>query len=308
MKKITLIILAVFTVGIINAQRTVETETMVAPFGIVNFDQSKANDTIFPPSALMPCFDTLTYYQAGAAGYVTGNNQYGDTEKAQKFLGIPTNTTVISALAYVIAKSTTGSSTLKIYSVNATTGEPQTELGQSASIANSAIAAGLTVYNFATPVDVAGEFFASVVLPTGATDTLVVVSTKDKCFQVDELSWERWDTGAWHTIKSQWGAGGNPLQVDLVIFPVINTTVGMTEITQDNLISIFPNPSNDIVNIASMNTIEVINIYNALGQIVRSYNVQDNFYVVNVSDLQKGFYYMQVQTVQGMVSKTVLVN
>ncbi|MDD3878111.1 MAG: T9SS type A sorting domain-containing protein [Bacteroidales bacterium] len=306
MKKITILLLALFTVGIVSAQRTFNTETNVLSISTESFVQSKINDTLYPPSALLPCFDSLTIY-GGTFGYVSGSNSFGDKEKAQRYVNPPAGT-ISSVLVYALAKSTTGTSSVKIYSVDPTTKKPLTMLGQSSNVDLSAVVVNnVTPYNFTTPVSVTADFAASVVLPTGATDTLVVVSTKNGCYSNDSLTWEMQSDNNWYSFVSQWTSGGVGINIDMVIFPVVQTTVGMTDMSADNLISIYPNPANNFVSVASVNVIEVINLYNALGQIVKSYDVQENVYEVNVSELEKGFYYMQVQTNAGIVSKTLIV-
>ena len=303
MKKITLAIFALFIFGSLMAQREITSSVdFKAPFDIVS---TKTNDTLYPPSALLPCFDTLTIYGAGTAGYVLGNNSYGDKEKAEKY-NYTGSATISTVLVYAVAKSTGGSSTVKIYNINAVTKAPNTSLGQSTAVANSAIVVNnVTPYNFTSPVSFTGNFACSVVLPTGATDSLVVVSTKSGCYSSDSLAWEMQSTGTWFSVETQWGVSPNGLKCDMVILPIVQTTVGMTQITQDNLVSIFPNPATDFISIGAVSKIEKISIYNTMGQLVRLIQPNENIMNVNVSDLNNGFYIMQVQTEKGIVSKTI---
>jgi len=303
MKKITLAIFALFIFGSLMAQREVASSAdFKAPF---NISSTKTNDTLYPPSALLPCFDTLTIYGAGAAGYVLGNNSYLDKEKAEKY-NYTGSGTISSVLVYAIAKTTTGSSSVKIYDINATTKAPNTMLGQSAAVANSAIVVNnVTPYDFSTAVSFTGSFACSVVLPTGATDTLVVVSTKSGCYSNDSLAWEMQSSGSWFSVETQWGTPPNGLKCDMVILPVVQTVVGMTQISKDNLVSIYPNPANDFISIGAVNKVEKISIYNTVGQLVRLIEPNENVLNINVSDLNNGFYIMQVQTENGIVAKTI---
>jgi len=306
MKKIIFtFLISIFFLNLMAQREVVTTESFKAPFSIET--SAKTNDTLYPPSAILPCFDSLTIYGAGPAGYVLGNNSYGDKEKAQKY-NFTGDGTVSSVLAYVIAKTTTGNTSVKIYSINPTTKAPSTMLGQSATVALSAVPVNnITIYNFTTPVSFTGNFAASVVLPTGATDTLVVVSTKSGCHSNDSLAWEMQSDGLWYSVETQWGVPPNSLKCDMIILPVVQTVVGMTQMTQDNIMSIFPNPANDYINIAAINNIEKISVFNTMGQLVKSIEPNNNILKLDISDLQSGFYILQVLTEKGMVAKTISV-
>ena len=59
-------------------------------------------------------------------------------------------------------------------------------------------------------------------------------------------------------------------------------------------ISIFPNPTNDILNITSSETISVIEIVNVMGQIVLQMDVNSDNAVCNVSNLSNGMYFIRI--------------
>jgi len=302
MKKIifTFLISILFT-GLMAQKEVVELANINAPFSMQSV---KTNDTLYPASALLPCFDSLTFY-GGTFGYVSGNNSFGDKEKAQKYVN-PGSGTISAVLIYALAKTTTGTSSIKIYDINPTTKAPNTMLGESQSVALTAVVVqNLTPYTFTTPVNFTGDFACSVVLPTGATDTLVVVSTKNNCYSNDSLTWEKQADNNWYSFESQWGSGGVGIKIDMVVFPVVQLIVGQTPISEDNLMSIFPNPAQDYINIAAINDIEKVSVYNTMGQLVKLYEPQENIIKLDISDLQKGMYIMQVQTAKGIVAKAI---
>ncbi len=295
-------LISLFFTGLMAQQEVIQLATFDAPFSIQT--NAKTNDTLNPPSALLPCFDSLTVY-GGTFGYVSGSNSFLDKEKAQKYVN-PGSGTISSVLIYALAKSTTGTSTIKIYDINPTTKAPNTLLGESQPVALTAIVAqGLTPYTFTTPVNFTGDFACSVVLPTGATDTLVVVSTKNNCYSNDSLTWEKQADDNWYSFETQWGSGGVGIKIDMVVFPVVQLIVGQTAIAEDNLMSIYPNPAQDFINIAAINGIEKVSIYNTMGQLVKLYEPQSPIIKLDISDLQKGMYFMQVQTVKGIVARTI---
>lgn len=68
-----------------------------------------------------------------------------------------------------------------------------------------------------------------------------------------------------------------------------NPTLSINSFTK-NTISIYPNPSNDIVNFSSNETIENITIYNLLGQEVFSQQINSNEYKLDISNQPIGTY------------------
>src|SRR6185437_12562234 len=54
----------------------------------------------------------------------------------------------------------------------------------------------------------------------------------------------------------------------------VGATTGINSTESNNDVSIYPNPSNEIINISSQKNIQSINIYNMLGQLI--YNNQIN--------------------------------
>ena len=69
---------------------------------------------------------------------------------------------------------------------------------------------------------------------------------------------------------------------------------------------IYPNPTSDILNISLENNLvlEHVTIYNNLGQVVKT--ATEN--VIDLSQLAKGLYFVEVTTNQGKATKKVVVN
>jgi PKD repeat protein/predicted secreted protein len=177
-------------------------------------------DTIFPNSAYTGCFgingNNLVYYSIDG-NYVTGNNAYGDLEKAQKFIGTGGGE-ITSVYAYnIYISGTTDYSWINIWSVDPISGAPNTYLGYSNTI--SVNSSGYSLYQFSSPVTVPSDFFASVVLPTNSGDTIAVASTHDGCYSGDSLAWEMYSDYTWHSLEHDPYLGN--LQIDLAIVPVL---------------------------------------------------------------------------------------
>ena len=66
----------------------------------------------------------------------------------------------------------------------------------------------------------------------------------------------------------------------------------------ENIIKIYPNPANQIVNINSLNKIEDINIYSVIGQKVLSFNNLNTVnYEINIRNLIKGIYFIEIKDI-----------
>jgi len=260
-------------------------------------------DTLYPPTALLACGDTLIYYSLGTNGYFTGNDSYGDLENAQRFTNTSSGTISNVIVAEKAIKNAHSSATyVKIYSVNATTKAPSTLLGTSNAVAMSAIStSGAYVsYSFAAPVSVTGDFYASVVLPTTSGDTLVVYGTKTTCNSGDSLAWQKWSDGTWYSFinPSNWGDN-----MDLAVYPAVCTTVtGTQEIANSAAqFNMYPNPANDqfTVDFAGVERNNVqINVYNLVGELVKSINPSSSTdkVLVDMSELKAGVYLVRVKT------------
>jgi len=234
------------------------------------------------------------------------------TLKAQKFIGAGGVDKVVSTVLIYAVKygGTTGNTYVKLYSVNPTTKGPQTVLGTSNPVTlNNINGEGFTVYTFSSPISVPADFFVSVVLPTGATDTLVVVSTKDNCYSGDSLSYELWSPdNVWYAIESVWGSVSNPLQIDLAIFPEVCTTTGIEGEDVNNNIRIYPNPAQNefVIDFAGNKQKDVIvNVCNIIGKQVKSISANGltDHLMIDMSDQTTGVYIVTIKTVQGTIAQ-----
>ncbi len=72
-------------------------------------------------------------------------------------------------------------------------------------------------------------------------------------------------------------------------------------------ITVFPNPTNDILNITSSETISEIEIVNMNGQVVRRIEVNGDNAVCNVEDLRSGVYVVRISATQSDTLPTLSV-
>ena len=74
---------------------------------------------------------------------------------------------------------------------------------------------------------------------------------------------------------------------------------------QDNPISLYPNPSKDIINISTNSVIDEIQVFNTLGQLVKTKLTQTN--KLKVFDLEPGMYLLKIKIKGQYISKKILV-
>jgi hypothetical protein len=266
MKK-TLLLIAVFalSVSLYAQNRAVSTVTkMPSVHALVS--ATETIDTLMPVSwDITGC--TFTVYgcsnsTTGAyAGYITGNNSFGDKEKAQRYTLTGTGVAQVSDVlvyCYTTSPTHTSNTSVKLYTVNASTLAPTAiTLGTTTAIplntlpSDGGAGGTFTDYIFPTPVWVGQKFFVSYVLPTGTGDTAVLVSTNyTTCPQTDSLSYEKWDTDLWYPIYRSYG--GTDMRIDITLLPVISYTAGIDDNSFFDGIMMDqnqPNPANNITNI-----------------------------------------------------------
>ena len=155
--------------------------------------------------------DTLTLYtfNGNNSGYLSGNNSYGDLEKAEQFRG-PLGSTVTGALigfgyANVLAADSSTTVTINVYSGTAASGPSTTVLATAtvtlAQIAGS-IGSELYVPFVGAPALTDQTFFVSVVLPTTG-DTIAILTNQQDA--TDGQGWERWSDNSWNYFPPTYG-------------------------------------------------------------------------------------------------------
>lgn len=262
-----------------------------------------------------------TIYNAATAdggGYVAGNNGYGDLAKMQLFdatHGVTSGGSITNLLLWAPIKDGTGTFRAVIWANNA--GAPGAELGTvtinlatvDTVTANTMIAEMAVGYNisanFATAVAVPanGSFWAGIVLPTVAGDTIALVSTIDPSF-TDALTHtgEFWSDNSFHTFgdPNNWG-----LDIALAIFPVVNFVAGVNENTISA--SVYPNPASDVLNIKLTENATSVSIIGMDGKVISIESVNSNLVAVNVSNLVSGVYFYEVVAENGTVVRNTFV-
>jgi hypothetical protein len=76
----------------------------------------------------------------------------------------------------------------------------------------------------------------------------------------------------------------------------------------ENNVDIYPNPVNDVLNIANVNNVNEIMILDVTGKVVKSQKVNSDKISLNVSDLQRGMYILNIYNDKGIQAKKFMKN
>jgi hypothetical protein len=104
----------------------------------------------------------------------------------------------------------------------------------------------------------------------------------------------------WHNDSS--GGTGSSAHVD-----DISITVASGDGIEENIesvLSVMPNPANDVIRVNGLNGTEEVNIYNTLGQVVMSARLSEG-QDLNISDLSAGVYMLRSENSEQVVKFTV---
>ncbi|MHB8261415.1 MAG: T9SS type A sorting domain-containing protein [Bacteroidia bacterium] len=288
--------------------------------------------------------DTLTLYTIPTstamadAGYVTGNNGYGDVAKATFIPAalIPATGQITGVIAVFFQKTvTTGTVTTKVgthgtgtvtVSVDIlngdTTAGPSTGTAVATATASLAAISAMTatnsaityLFNLTTPVAApTAGFFASLNLPATTGDTAVVFCTRDRPDH-HNYAWDKNPGNAGTGWLAFSNASDWSLQTKLTLLPIICTTTGIkTNILETN-IAYFPNPTTGEFNFAVAlpeATTLTIAVTNTLGQTVFSKvenNISNSVLRYDLSSIGKGIYFVNItDSKNNMITKKVIV-
>ncbi len=113
-------------------------------------------------------------------------------------------------------------------------------------------------------------------------------------------------------IRVNWNGSGTLIIKDYAYENSPNTlikagntgNVGISDVNNDDNISVFPNPTKDIINIKTEKEIKLVNMYTVDGRMVLSENVDGINNKISVVYLPAGFYTMQIVFKNGELNVT----
>ncbi|MCX8143036.1 MAG: M43 family zinc metalloprotease [Bacteroidia bacterium] len=303
-----------YTITLTASNGTVSTSSHVISISSC-VTQTVCNDTItnIRNTDTLVAYTLPTSTACTTGGFISGNNCYGDLEKAEFFA--PSTYTQVQPAQFITGVivlfykngnvgtggSSTGRVDMTIYNGDGTSGPGTAVATVTANL--GMITAGTPTtkvtycgdpnlgysqpiilpykYTFTTPVgplssSTPNGFFASVVLPTTSGDTAVIFNNTIGSNPTNTM-WEKWNTNAWYAYNDATNSWG--IDLNGAILPILTCTTGKDEIsTFANNIMIVPNPSNGIFNIVTtFNEKQNIKfeVMNTLGQVLNSGEFQN---------------------------------
>jgi len=95
---------------------------------------------------------------------------------------------------------------------------------------------------------------------------------------------------------------------DFMIRAFIDNVTGEKEVLSNERINVYPNPATNVVTISSQKEISKIDVLNQIGQKVATFeNVNSRSYKMDVSQLEKGIYFMRLNSEELMTTKKIII-
>lgn len=93
----------------------------------------------------------------------------------------------------------------------------------------------------------------------------------------------------------------------LLVMQSTNFTVGTSQVEPKALLKVYPNPAKNLLNIESSAGSATITLTNALGAVVKTANHNGGPLSIDVTDLNKGLYFVQVNADQEVTTQSVVI-
>lgn len=267
--------------------------------------------------------EPFLYTQDGQSLYlgITGTNAFGDLAFGQRYQGA--NYTITGIAAVLLNASIDGTEedmAAVVYDANGgNIGNELARVGFSTADLPDLVAEEdfeLKQFTFSSPVS-SSDFLCVIEVPEISTsedgsqllgNLAFVGSTEIDCAS-GEMSYsysmvsEAGDYG-WVTISEAWGGS---VDLDVMVFPIAEGAVGLTDAELNSMSYVYPNPAKDEVMLASSFTISRVEVINVLGQVVFASDVNANSIKVNTSAFAAGNYVAKIYTESGVATKKLVV-
>lgn len=251
---------------------------------------------------------TATVYNVpGGTGTISGNNSYGDLAKAEKFSNNPSGKQLKGVYYGFGAKSGSGNAILNIWSANGA-GTPGTSLANLTvpltNIPTDGSLIGIDVS--ANPININGDFFAGVILPTnGATVSLFTSASGEVA---GTTGYEQVANGTWVSYSASYGQN-----LANAVFKILcDPTTSLSESDVIEGLKLYPNPSSGLVYLISENgqVISDVKVIDMTGKLVYSVTkpAYESATTLDLGSLSNGIYQVSI-TVNGMsVAKKLILS
>jgi len=159
-------------------------------------------------------------------------------------------------------------------------------------------------------------------------DFVVVQGWKEHPIEVGQSSFEGdfvvgyspADPAAWLGIESGLSTGRNWVldipsmtwsdeAIDTyMIRAIVQYSTGVVEELEGTIISLYPNPATDVLNIDAEMKIENLTITNAMGQVVYREKVNQKSTKIDLSNFETGIYNVRTETENKMITRKIVIN
>jgi hypothetical protein len=315
MKKFTLLLVAIIITFSLVAQKPVSVG-LIKPSG--NQFSLKATSSAVNNSKVNAVYFTSQFNNGGCGNldsakfyvvtvdnaqyWVTGSNPFGDLGFAQQFV-FSSTVNVVGVAAYLLDGYSGDDETMQVYAMDNSFNKLASVNFETSSISENG---DFYQYTFTTPINVNFTIVGVDVPVYTSTSTDIVLSTSDLTCSSNMTRYyhgvDENEVSGWYDITSRYG---ETFVSDFFIFPITSGTVNIADL--DQLTSVYPNPTTDEVSVISSVKINSVEIFNVMGQMVYSSNVNDYTSKINVSDFASGSYIVKMNTESGSINKKLMV-
>lgn len=296
--------------GIYDVTLTIENDTA---------QDTKTIDGYITVAAPIVEIDTLNYplegdyavYITQMNGFVTGNNEFGDLAKANYYNN--NEIKYITGILYEFAYGTGSGTSIEfvIWNNSGTDNSPGSKIAFKTllidDIIEDAASESFTYVEFNPPVMISGPFYAGVSLPTSTGDTLALWSNNNGDTSPG-IAWELWSTNEWYSISSadSWG-----LNINMAIYPIVQSTLDVYEYQASGTLDVFPNPTNGklIIDLSEQSNQNLkLEVFNTTGNCVldQAIKKEENSISLDISDFPAGVYMVRLIDGQKFYSQKIL--
>ena len=242
----------------------------------------------------------VVYTILNGGGYVTGTNAYGDLAKANYFQIY--EDLFITGILYDFAWASETSTNLElaVWDINAgyTPGSKITSMQIPLNtVKQNVLNQDLTYFEINPPIAINHPFYVGFEVPQTAGDTIVVWSNEHMNTNPG-IAWDKFSDGTWHPFNE---AGNWELDIAMAIHPIVEYVTDVNELTTNDLIDIYPNPSEGNFTLkipTSADDNYSIEIYSATAVKIYSESFPKGSGQINfsLSGQAEGIYFVKVQS------------
>ena len=271
------------------------------------------NDTL---TDIFPGSNYHIYMGQGQQGYISGNNIFGDKAKLQRFdesygvsssgkinglaLAIPIKNDVGGFIDVAIWEDVNGVpgnvlATQRVFLADIDTAKNAFKIIKGGWFSNLN-----AKFDMAVNIPANRTFWAGVFLPQNTNDFVAIFTSEAGSFpNANTHVGEIWKDDTFHFFSGEQDSWH--LDAALAIFPTVTFNQMNTESVTSDELQVYPNPTQEFIELSGNSTIKRVAIYDITGQKIRE--ISDEKFtenaVISVSDLSNGRYLLRIEDQDG---------